>query len=50
MESEEKPYEIIDHTADIGLRVIAPTLAELFAKAAYDGITWVRLRRAIVRV
>jgi SHS2 domain-containing protein len=35
MDSEEKPYEIIDHTADIGLRVIAPTLSKLFAKAAY---------------
>jgi len=26
-------YETFDHTADIGLRIIAPTLSELFAEA-----------------
>jgi len=26
-------YETFDHTADVGLRVVAPTLSELFAEA-----------------
>ena len=35
-EMTTKPkYETIEHTADIGIRVQAPTLAELFANAAY---------------
>jgi len=28
-------YQTIEHTADIGIRMQAPTLAELFANAAY---------------
>ena len=32
------PYEIIEHTADVGLKAWAPTLAELFAIAA-QGMT-----------
>ena len=37
-----KPYEIIDHTADIGLRIRGRTLPELFTHAAlglFDLIT-----------
>lgn len=29
-----KPYEIVDHTADIGIKVWGPTLTELFENAA----------------
>ncbi|NPA75820.1 MAG: archease [Euryarchaeota archaeon] len=31
----EKPYEVIDHTADIGIIVRGNTVEELFEKAAY---------------
>ncbi len=32
---EEKPYEILDHTADVAILVRGRTLEELFEKAAY---------------
>lgn len=31
---EKPPYEILEHTADVGLKVYGQTLAELFANAA----------------
>ncbi len=31
----EKPYEIFDHTADVGIIVRGKTLEEMFEKAAY---------------
>ena len=30
-----KPYELIDHTADIGIRVVGDDLWDLFSKAGY---------------
>ncbi len=32
---EEKPYEIFDHTADVGIIVRGKSIEELFEKAAY---------------
>jgi SHS2 domain-containing protein len=32
--AQERKYELIEHTADIGIKVEAPTLPQLFANAA----------------
>ena len=38
MAANEKGYEFLDHTADIGIRAQAPTLSELFVRMA-QGLT-----------
>jgi SHS2 domain-containing protein len=35
MSNREKPYELINHTADIGIRVLNETLEGLFEQAAF---------------
>jgi len=38
------PYTLIDHTADIGMRVSAPTVTALFEEAAYALVDIMRAR------
>ena len=38
------PYTLIDHTADIGMRVSAPTVTSLFEEAAYALVDIMRAR------